>query len=141
MDPDHLEAHVNSILTAVVFSMRSAEGSMKVKRSAVIALQNSLEFCEACFARDADRDEIMSRLCECSQAADESVSVAALECIANVMNLYYRHMERYIAALFPITLAAMKKIDSPEIVMQVKHSLESECGDARNACFHVFICV
>lgn len=52
---------------------------------------------------------IMQVTCNATQSPDNTIKVAALQCLVKIMSLYYRHMEPYMGrALFNITLQAMK---------------------------------
>uniref|UniRef100_A0A915L5R3 Importin subunit beta-1/Transportin-1-like TPR repeats domain-containing protein n=1 Tax=Romanomermis culicivorax TaxID=13658 RepID=A0A915L5R3_ROMCU len=55
----------------------------------------------------------MQVVCEATQIkADKRVCVAALQCLVNIMSLYYQYMELYMAnALFRITYEAMKSTE------------------------------
>ncbi|KRY33121.1 Importin subunit beta-1 [Trichinella spiralis] len=62
-----------------------------------------------CVRLTTERNVIMQVICETTQSANESLKVAALQCLVKVMSLYYQHMEYYMpAALFSISVEAMK---------------------------------
>lgn len=118
IDPDHLVAQSNEILTAIVQGMRKEEPSIPVKHAATTAMLNSLEFTKANFDKESERHVIMQVVCEATQCSEPQVQVAALQCLVKIMSLYYQYMEKYMGpALFAITLEAMKS-DIDEIALQ-----------------------
>lgn len=54
-----LESQSNDILTGVVACMQKTQPSERVRQVATQALLNSLEFCDANFAREGERHVIM----------------------------------------------------------------------------------
>jgi importin subunit beta-1 len=50
----------------------------------------------------------MTVVCNSTLSQDTGVRVVALQCLVRIMSLYYRHLEPYIAALFQISVQAMK---------------------------------
>lgn len=107
-----LEHQSNNILTAIIHGMRKTEPSNHVRLAATTALLNSLEFTKANFEIATERNYIMEVVCESTQWPDTQVAVAALQCLVKILSLYYAFMEPYMpAALFPITLEAMKSND------------------------------
>jgi importin subunit beta-1 len=50
----------------------------------------------------------MTVVCNSTLSPDTGVRVVALQCLVRIMYLYYRHLEPYIAVLFPISVQAMK---------------------------------
>ncbi|CEF68143.1 Importin subunit beta [Strongyloides ratti] len=109
LDSTVLEANSNTILTAIVYGMRRDETNVNIKRAAVKALLNSLEFTRNNFSIEEQRNHIMTIICDATQDVDKQVKVCALECLVKVMSLYYSVMQPYMApALFPISIAAMK---------------------------------
>lgn len=113
-----LEHQSNHILTAIIHGMRKTEPSNHVRLAATTALLNSLEFTKANFDIPTERNYIMEVVCESTQSPDTQISVAALQCLVKILSLYYAFMEPYMpAALFPITLEAMKS-DHDQIALQ-----------------------
>jgi len=119
-DVEHrwMEESANEILTAIVHGMRRDEASHTVRLAATTALFNSLEFTNANFSRDDERNYIMQVVCEATQSGDPQVKVASLQCLVKIMSLYYQYMESYMGqALFAITLDAMKN-ETDEVALQ-----------------------
>ncbi len=105
IEPEHLEAQCNEILTAIVQGMRVEEESNGVKLAATTALLNSLEFTKANFEKETERHFIMQVVCEATQCKDVHIRVAALQCLVKIMSLYYQFMEAYMGpALFAVSL-------------------------------------
>lgn len=109
IEQQHIQAHSNKILTAIVQGVRKEEVNNRVKLAATNALLNSLEFTKSNFEKEIERHYIMQVTCEATQCKDNQVKVAALQCLVKIVSLYYRHMESYMGpALFAISVEAMK---------------------------------
>lgn len=118
IDSEVLVLQSNAILTAIIHGMRSTEPSNHVRLAATHALFNSLEFTRANFDKETERNFIMEVVCEATQCSDTQIQVAALQCLVKILSLYYQYMEPYMgAALFPITLEAMKS-DNDAVALQ-----------------------
>jgi importin subunit beta-1 len=59
VNPACLEVHINQLLTAIVYGMKSTAFAADVNLVAVTALSNALELASANFARTAERNYIM----------------------------------------------------------------------------------
>lgn len=88
IDADVLTEQSNPILTAIIHGMRSTEPSNHVRLAATQALLNSLEFTKANFDKDNERNFIMEVVCEATQSSDMRISVAALQCLVNIFDLF-----------------------------------------------------
>jgi importin subunit beta-1 len=75
----------NPILTAIIHGMRSTEPSNNVRLAATQALLNSLEFTKTNFDKDNERNFIMEVVCEATQSSEIKISVAALQCLVNLI--------------------------------------------------------
>jgi len=64
--------------------MGAEEPSMRVRLSATKALNNSLDFCDSNFEVDAERDAIMTVVCESTQHGDRDLQVG----VAVVLTLH-----------------------------------------------------
>lgn len=73
IDPDVINIQSNEILTAIVFSMKKDEPSVRIKLAATNALLNSLEFTKANFEQTNERHVIMQVVCETSISEDLQV--------------------------------------------------------------------
>ncbi|XP_023245467.1 importin subunit beta-1-like isoform X2 [Copidosoma floridanum] len=106
---DAVFSQSNQILTAIVNNMRGSDTSMRLRLSATNALINSLEFAESNFEIESERNFIMEVVCQTTQSTDIEIKVASLQCLTEIVILYYEYMEPYMAqALLGITLEAMK---------------------------------
>uniref|UniRef100_A0A1I7S7A1 Importin N-terminal domain-containing protein n=1 Tax=Bursaphelenchus xylophilus TaxID=6326 RepID=A0A1I7S7A1_BURXY len=118
LPPSFMETYANNVLTAIVYGMREEEPSIHVKKAAVTAMLNSLEFTHMNFQNERERNVIMEVVCHSTQSSDKDVNVLALQCLVKIMSLYYQFMEKYmVSALFPITIAAIKS-NEDDIVLQ-----------------------
>lgn len=105
---------VNQLLTTIVSGMGSAQPH-DLKRAAVGAMVNSLEFTEHNFEAPAERNAIMQAVCDCTQCPDVGVRIKAFECIATIATMYYVKLNDYSSALYQITATAIKS-DEPLVV-------------------------
>jgi importin subunit beta-1 len=93
IDPTVLEFRSNEILTAVCDGMRRKEPHIQL--AAAHALYNSLEFIGRNIENETERSFIMQVVCESTQTPEETVCVAAFECLVKLMQLYYDKMKAY----------------------------------------------
>lgn len=129
LDPSVLESKSNEILTAVVQGARKEEPSSQVRSSAIRALYNSLRFIRNNFSRDLERNYIMQIVCEATQANEDSVSIAAFECLVSVVMLYYDYMMPYMnQGLFQMTISSMRNTNE-SIALQAIEFWSSVCDE------------
>lgn len=111
MDPGKLDKGiVDQILNTLVDGMKN-ERPNEIRRAAVTALNNSLEFTVENFEIPGERDAIMRVVCEATQCSDLNVRIKAFECIASVASLYYDKLQHYMEALFTLTSGAIRSDD------------------------------
>lgn len=109
IEPVILEKQSDKILTAVITGLSSEEPSAFVRASAAHALLNSLEFARMNFDRPHERDIIMNVVCTATQASDESIVIAAFECLVRIISLYYHLMQAYMdQAVAMLTIKSMR---------------------------------
>jgi importin subunit beta-1 len=110
-----LASKSNEILTAVVAGMREQEQNLAIKLAATQALSNALEFVNRNFEVDAERDYIMTVICEaCTFQGSPTETIKVLEvkeaafmCLGRIAELYYEKLPNYISAVLEMTLAAI----------------------------------
>ena len=102
---------VNQLLTTLVSGMGSSQ-PVDLRRAAVAAMLNSLEFTEHNFDVEVERNAIMQAVCDATQCPDAGVRRKSFECISTIAALYYDKLSNYSTALFQITFAAIKS-DEP----------------------------
>lgn len=106
---DSLVLHSNSILTAVVQGARKEETDLEVRKAAITALSDSLEFVKTNFDNEGERNYIMQVVCEATQSGDEHIESGAFGCLNRIMGLYYDKMKFYMEkALYGLTIIGMK---------------------------------
>lgn len=111
MDPNSVEKEVvDVILNTIVGGMR-ADREDEIRKAAVTALCNSLDFTEKNFEIEEERNAIMQVVCEATQCRDITVRVKAFECIATIAELYYSKLQHYMDVIFGLTSSAMKTDD------------------------------
>ena len=106
---------VDQILNTVISGM-SQSSPDPLKKAAVSALLNSLDFTESNFALDNERNAIMSAVCSTAQSTDIKVREISYQCLAAIAESYYEHMSPYMATLFPLTTSAIMT-DHPSVGM------------------------
>ena len=105
---EYVESYTSDVLTAIVHGMKAGT-NMETKLAGANAMYNSLEFIKTNFEKTQERDYIMQVICECTQNSEVKLQVMALQCLVEIVHLYYDYMESYMArALFGITNAAMQ---------------------------------
>ncbi|KAF0503152.1 ARM repeat-containing protein [Gigaspora margarita] len=129
IDSDILAAQSGAILTAVVSGARKEEPNQEVRKAAIDALYNSLEFIRENFDREGERNYIMQVVCEATQSADVNVQVAAFECLVRIMQIYYDKMRFYMEkALFGLTVLGMKHEDE-RVALQAVEFWSTVCDE------------
>ena len=100
-------AQTNMMLTAVVQGMAANE-EIIVRRAAVVALRDALEFVQSNFENSSERDFIMQMVCTGAVDADEEMKNESMGCLGDIAELYYEHLPSYMTAIFQITVAAIQ---------------------------------
>jgi importin subunit beta-1 len=91
---EELDSHLvsadltNNILTALIGGM-APENPDDVKKAAVSALLNTLEFITVNMQTQMERDVIMTKICEGTQSPCLEVRKCSFECIVRIAHLYY----------------------------------------------------
>lgn len=118
---DVVTRYSNGILIAIVQGAQSSEESLPVRRTAINALINSLEFIEANFQREGERNYIMQVVCESSASPDAELQALAFGALAKIMSLYYEFMGVYMErALYALTVQGMQSNDDRVACMAVE---------------------
>ena len=102
--------------------MREQEQNLAIKLAATQALSNALEFVNRNFEVDAERDYIMTVICEaCTFQGSPTETIKVLEvkeaafmCLGRIAELYYEKLPNYISAVLEMTLAAIST--QPDVV-------------------------
>lgn len=118
----HVAAQSNGILIAIVQGAQSSEPSAVVRRTALEALVNSLEFISGNFAREGERNYIMQVVCEAAATdSDTALQAVAFGALAKIMSLYYEYMGVYMEkALYGLTVNGMRSADDHVACMAVE---------------------
>ncbi|CAG8486946.1 7548_t:CDS:10 [Ambispora gerdemannii] len=129
IEPEILAAQSGAILTCIVSGARKEEQNQEVRRAAIVALYNSLEFTRENFEREGERNYIMQIVCEATQSTDVSVQVSAFECLVRIMQIYYDKMRFYMEkALFGLTVFGMKHEDE-RVALQAVEFWSTVCEE------------
>lgn len=122
-DPNNsvLQSYSNNILIAIVQGAQSAEPSLVVRKTALEALMNSLEFIDANFQREGERNYIMQVVCEATTSDDFELQALAFGSLAKIMSLYYDYMSVYMEkALYNLTVNGMRSPNDNVACMAVE---------------------
>jgi importin subunit beta-1 len=103
---------VNRTLTAIVDSMQAGRPRDLV-RAAVTALYAALDFAGENFSdgHEAERNMLMTAMCQSTQAEDGPTRAGGFECIVHVAELYYGALGSYMNTLAQLTFAAARGAD------------------------------
>ena len=116
-----MQNYSNGILIAIVQGAQPSEESIIVRKTALNALVNSLEFIESNFQREGERNYIMQVVCEATTSTDYEVQALAFGALAKIMSLYYDYMSVYMEkALYNLTVTGMKSEDDRVACMAVE---------------------
>ncbi|KAI9921613.1 hypothetical protein PsorP6_002183 [Peronosclerospora sorghi] len=119
------EQDTNRILTAIVDGIRD-DRLPDIRRAAVTALRNSLEFVSENFKRKQERDHLMEKICGATQSPDLRTRVVAYECIAAIATMYYEYLAEYMETLCRLTFHAISN-DQDEVGLQSLEFWSSMC--------------
>jgi importin subunit beta-1 len=122
-DPNNpvVQGYSNGILIAIVQGAQSSEESLIVRKTALNALVNSLEFIESNFQRDGERNYIMQVVCEATASDDYELQALAFGALAKIMSLFYVYMSLYMEkALYNLTVNGMKSENDNVACMAVE---------------------
>ena len=126
MDPGEVEkATVDQILNTIVDGMR-ADYPPEMTLAAVTAMCNSLDFTEANFEVQGERDAIMNSVCQAAQCPVVAVREKAFECLATIAAFYYSKLPPYVTNLFQLTVNAIKT-DVEEVGQQAIEFWSTVC--------------
>ncbi|KAG6485360.1 importin subunit beta-1-like [Zingiber officinale] len=129
ISPQDLEQEqVNAVLTAVVQGMNQMEHSSEVRLAAVKALYNALDFAQANFENETERNFIMKVVCETAMAKEPEIRQASLECLVSIASTYYGYLEPYMQTLFNLTSNAVRGDQEP-IALQAIEFWSSICDE------------
>lgn len=84
----------DKMLTAIVDGIRSDRAD-PIRFAAAEALRNSLSFTKKNMGNEAERNMIMTTICDATQSPAENVRAAAYECIVQIAFQYYDKLQAY----------------------------------------------
>jgi len=102
-------AIINSILTAVVSGMQRQEGMIKL--AATQAFYYGILLASENFKKEDERNQIVQTIvinCNCYDNPD--VQMAAFECLVQIAQFYYEHLEPYLEGFAELTFQAIKTL-------------------------------
>ncbi|XP_047138096.1 importin subunit beta-1 isoform X1 [Hydra vulgaris] len=129
IDAQFLTSYAPHILKSIVNRMGNEELNTNIRFAATTAFLNSLEFIRGNFEKEADRNYIMTIVCQATLCSEKRVAVAALQSLVKIVSLYYEYIEAYMGpALFAITVNAMKSSED-DIKLQGIEFWSSICDE------------
>lgn len=135
-EPRLLEQASSQILDAIATGMRKNVTNDGVKKAAVMALINSMEFIRSNFAQQTHRNMIMQLVLECCtwkpqsaqhQASAKDIRMYSFNALYLICKNYYEHLTPYIKAIFQTTVNSMKS--DHEHVAKQAIEFWSTCAD------------
>lgn len=134
--PELLAQASSQILDAIATGMRKNITNDGVKKAAVMALINSMEFIRSNFEQQAHRNMIMQLVLECCvwkpqsqqhQQSAKEIRMYSFNALYLICKNYYEHLTPYIKAVFQTTVNSMKS-DHADVA---KQAIEfwSTCAD------------
>ena len=90
----------DKMLTAIVDGIRSDRAD-PIRFAAAEALRNSLSFTKKNMGNEAERNMIMTTICDATQSPAENVRAAAYECIVQIAFQYYDKLQAYMQVRRP----------------------------------------
>mmetsp|Transcript_18596 Transcript_18596/g.53763 ORF Transcript_18596/g.53763 Transcript_18596/m.53763 type:complete len:861 (-) Transcript_18596:182-2764(-) len=123
--PEISEQTTDSILNAIVDGIQARRPD-KVRLAATNALKNSLIFAHKNMDKKAERDAIMSNICEATRCQDYMVRTAAYECIVQIAVSYYDKLQDYMTTLYELTVDTIRK-DREEVAKAAIEFWSSLC--------------
>lgn len=106
----------DKMLTTIVTGIQKDRPN-EIRLAAAIALRNSIVFTSGNMENVAERNMIMTAICEATQCPDARVRAAAYECIVQIAYQYYNKLRDYMPTLFQITFESIKK-DEEQVALQ-----------------------
>jgi len=106
----------DKMLTTIVAGIHKDRPN-NIRLAAAIALRNSILFTSGNMENVAERNMIMTTICEATQCVDARVRAAAYECIVQIAYQYYHKLRDYMTTLFQITFETIKK-DEEQVALQ-----------------------
>eukprot|EP01103_Thecamoeba_quadrilineata_P017548 TRINITY_DN6286_c0_g1_i1.p1 TRINITY_DN6286_c0_g1~~TRINITY_DN6286_c0_g1_i1.p1 ORF type:complete len:859 (+),score=168.64 TRINITY_DN6286_c0_g1_i1:38-2578(+) len=127
IEPNFLKDQSNYILTAVVNGM-AKEGNKEIKIAAANALINALEFARSNFENETERNIIVQVVGQSTSSDDPKLRELAFQCLVKIAGLYYDKLVPYIAALYQVTLKAIKE-ESGAVALQAIEFWSTVCEE------------
>lgn len=119
IDPGVLESSSANVLTAVVNGLRKDEPSVAVRVAAAKALLNAAAFIRRHIETPTEAVIIMQVVCEAAASSDESLAVAAFECLNELVRLYYERMGPFLGeGVSQMAIAVLARGSPDAVVLQ-----------------------
>ena len=134
-DEGLVERHVDQVLTGIMYGVTQDREETVV--AALQALLECLDWTAGNFARQQERNYIMTVVCNLTQSGRQEVSSLALECLSRIVTLFYPLMEEYMmVALVPISLQALQSGQERTVLQAIEfwaNICDCELGLADNS--------
>ena len=120
-DQDDLEPFTADILTAVVNNAVPEQPNVDVKRVAMQALFNALEFARQAFESDNERNYIMRSVLEATHVpgtgSTEKLRQIAFQCLGKICSMHYEKLSPYMQGVFNMTMSAIAN-ETEQVALQ-----------------------
>jgi len=123
--PSKLGAYSNNILMAIASGMNPSESNGEIRLAATNCLFNAMEFIKDNMAREQDRNQILSMIFSVTKPpADETLRVAAFQCLVAVADMYYEYLPSYMGPIFELTTKAIQQAGQAETEDVARQAVE-----------------
>ena len=121
--PDINEQTTDAMLNAIVQGINPSNPD-RIRLAAATALKNSLAFTHKNMEVKAERDMIVTTICEATNCSDARVREAAYQCIVEIVLRYYAKLQDYMTTLYELTTKTIRG-DEEEVA---KAAIEFWCS-------------
>jgi importin subunit beta-1 len=123
--PEINEQTTDAMLNAIVDGIQATRPD-QVRLAAATALKNSLVFAHKNMEKKAERDAIMTTICEATRCNDAVVRAMAYEGIVQIAVLYYDKLQDYMTTLYDLTTDTIRN-DTEDVAKSAMEFWTSLC--------------
>lgn len=116
---EELESHIldkeqtNLVITALLEALVSNTGHEEIMKISIEAVLHSLLFAEDIF-KEGNGGIIIERVLKCAEYDSVNVRTTTMMCLAEIVRLYYPHIDNYMSTIKDVTFNIMSK-DEEEV--------------------------
>ena len=137
--PQSLEGQSGFVLTAIAKGLDPSQTHVGIKLAATVALSNCLQFISDKFVVKDTRDLIIKMIFQAVQVEDESIRVAAYQCLVSIASKYYNYISDWILPIFELTQRALET-EVESCVLQAIEFWATVCDEENKIMDHIEDC-